>query len=61
MIKIRTMIVNADLNGVDSTSSNDPRITRIGSLIRKYKIDELPQLFNILIGDMSFVGPRPSV
>ena len=61
MIKIRTMIVNADLNGVDSTSANDPRITRIGSLIRKYKIDELPQLFNILIGDMSFVGPRPSV
>ncbi len=61
MIKIRTMIVNADLSGVDSTSQNDPRITRIGSLIRRYKIDELPQLFNILIGDMSFVGPRPSV
>ena len=61
MIKIRTMIVNADFNGVDSTSDNDPRITRIGSLIRKYKIDELPQLFNILIGDMSFVGPRPGV
>ena len=61
MIKIRTMVVNADLSGVDSTSDNDPRITRIGSLIRKYKIDELPQLFNILIGDMSFVGPRPNV
>ncbi len=61
MIKIRTMIFNAELNGVDSTSANDPRITRIGSLIRKYKIDELPQLFNILIGDMSFVGPRPGV
>tara|TARA_B100001029_G_C15034571_1_gene439261 strand:- start:898 stop:1629 length:732 start_codon:yes stop_codon:yes gene_type:complete len=61
MIKIRTMIVNADLSGVDSTSDNDPRITRIGSLIRRYKIDELPQLLNILIGDMSFVGPRPSV
>ncbi len=61
MIKIRTMIVNADLSGVDSTSDNDPRITRIGSIIRRYKIDELPQLLNILIGDMSFVGPRPSV
>ena len=49
MIKIRTMVVNADLSGVDSTSDNDPRITRIGSLIRKYKIDELPQLLTFLL------------
>tara|TARA_Y100001970_G_C14257765_1_gene876871 strand:- start:9689 stop:10420 length:732 start_codon:yes stop_codon:yes gene_type:complete len=61
MIKIRTMIVNADSNGVDSTSSNDPRITRVGKFIRKYKIDELTQLINILFGEMSFVGPRPNV
>ena len=61
MIKIRTMKVNADKSGVDSTSLNDPRITRIGSIIRKYKIDELPQLINILLGDMSLVGPRPNV
>ena len=61
MIKIRTMVINAEASGVDSTSSNDPRITGIGKTIRKYKIDELPQLFNILIGDMSLVGPRPNV
>ena len=61
MIKIRTMKVNADKSGVDSTSLNDPRITSIGSIIRKYKIDELPQLINILLGDMSLVGPRPNV
>ena len=61
MIKIRTMVINADANGVDSTSENDTRITKIGSFIRKYKFDEIPQLFNILLGQMSFVGPRPSV
>ncbi len=60
IIKIRTM---KDLKGIDSTitSKNDPRITKIGSFFRKYKIDELPQLVNIFIGDMSFVGPRPDV
>ena len=61
MIKIRTMKVNADKSGVDSTSLNDPRITKIGSTIRKFKIDELPQLINILLGEMSLVGPRPGV
>ena len=61
LIKIRTMIVNADSSKVDSTSVNDPRITKIGFYLRKYKIDELTQLINILIGEMSFVGPRPNV
>ncbi len=61
IIKLRTMIINADRSGVDSTSSNDPRITNIGHFIRKFKLDELTQFFNILNGEMSFVGPRPNV
>ena len=61
LIKIRTMINNADFSGVDSTSLDDPRITSIGAIIRKYKIDELPQLINIIKGEMSLVGPRPNV
>ncbi len=61
MIKLRSMIVNADKNGVDSTSSNDNRITSIGKIIRKYKIDELSQFLNVLLGNMSLVGPRPNV
>ena len=61
MIKFRTMIVNADKSKVDSTSLNDNRITKLGFRLRKYKIDEMPNLFNILKGEMSFVGPRPNV
>ena len=61
MVKLRSMRVNADRTGVDSTSARDPRITPIGHLIRRYKLDELTQLWNVLIGDMSLVGPRPNV
>ena len=61
MIKFRSMIIGADKNKVDSTSSDDNRITKLGKFIRKYKIDEIPNLFNIIMGEMSFVGPRPNV
>ena len=61
MMKFRSMVVNADKSGIDSTTSNDPRITSLGHIIRKNKIDELPNFFNILFGHMSFVGPRPNV
>lgn len=61
MFKIRSMVVNADKTGVDSTSSNDMRITQVGRLIRKFKIDEISQLINVFLGHMSLVGPRPNV
>ena len=61
MYKLRSMVVNADQTGVDSTSNNDDRITSIGLFIRKFKFDEIFQLVNVLLGDMSLVGPRPNV
>lgn len=59
IIKFRTMIVNAEKAGPQLSSSNDPRITKIGKFMRKARFDELPQFFNVLKGDMSLVGPRP--
>lgn len=61
IFKFRSMIVDAEKTGVSSTSKEDPRVTKIGSIMRKTKIDEFPQLINVFKGDMSFVGPRPEV
>jgi lipopolysaccharide/colanic/teichoic acid biosynthesis glycosyltransferase len=61
MVKFRSMAVNAAKSGVNSTSGDDPRITSVGRLVRAYKIDEVVQLWNVLKGDMSLVGPRPQV
>jgi len=61
IFKFRTMVVNADKIGGPSTSADDPRLTKVGKILRRYKIDEFPQMINILKGEMSFVGPRPEV
>ena len=61
IFKFRTMVMNADRIGGPSTADDDPRITRVGWMVRKHKLDELPQAINVLRGDMSFVGPRPEV
>jgi lipopolysaccharide/colanic/teichoic acid biosynthesis glycosyltransferase len=60
-LKLRTMVADADKQGAQITASGDPRITRVGRMLRKTKLDELPQLWNVIRGDMSLVGPRPEV
>ena len=61
IFKFRTMVPDAEQRGGASTHEVDVRITRVGAFLRRFKLDELPQLFNVLLGDMSLVGPRPEV
>lgn len=61
VFKFRTMYPDSFTKGALTVGSRDPRITRVGYYLRKYKLDELPQLFNVFLGNMSFVGPRPEV
>ncbi len=61
IFKFRTMHTDADKLGLLTIGERDPRVTKVGYYLRKYKLDELPQLINVLIGEMSFVGPRPEV
>lgn len=61
LFKFRTMINDAEAFGRETSGTNDPRITQIGAWLRRTKLDEIPQLINVFIGDMSFVGPRPEI
>ena len=61
LLKFRTMVADAPARGPAVTAAGDPRITRLGAVLRRWKLDELPQLLNVLAGDMSLVGPRPEV
>jgi lipopolysaccharide/colanic/teichoic acid biosynthesis glycosyltransferase len=61
ILKFRTMVANAEASGGSTTPEDDPRVTAVGRFLRGNKLDELPQLWNVLIGEMSFVGPRPQV
>jgi lipopolysaccharide/colanic/teichoic acid biosynthesis glycosyltransferase len=61
MLKFRTMVIDAEAKGPSSTSADDPRITKLGAFLRRFKLDELPQIINVFKGEMSLVGPRPQV